>query len=102
MIWRKRFSVKVAMLLTWAARSSSPACALISVAVATLSLSLDNVAVLEEDGCKQGMSEAQAIAHAGWVFAVTSFGASEGDPESLHCKPACRKYWMSINERLIV
>ena len=80
MIWRKRFSVKVAMLLTWAARSSSPACALISVAVETLSLSLDNVAVLEEDGCKQGIKEAQAVALGRLGSHSPHKWAREGDP----------------------
>ena len=63
MNWRKRNPATVAMLLTWAATSSSPACALISAAVETLRLSLDKVAVLADDGCKQGIKEAQAVAH---------------------------------------
>ena len=51
------------MVLTWAATSSSPACALISAVVETLRLSQDKVAVLAGDACKQGMNEAQAVAH---------------------------------------
>ena len=62
-IWRKRNLATVAMLLTWAATSSSPARALISTVVEILRFSLEKVAVLEEEGCKQGMIEACAIAH---------------------------------------
>ena len=63
MNWRKGNATTIAMLLTWAATSSSPACALISAVVETLRLSQDKVAVLVGDACKQGMNEAQAVAH---------------------------------------
>ena len=63
MNWRKGNATTIAMLLTWAATSSSPACALISAVVETLRLSQDKVAVLAGDTCKQGMNEAQAVAH---------------------------------------
>ena len=82
MNWRKGNPANDAMLLTWAARSSSRACALISAAVETLRLSLEKVAVLAEDGCKQGRKEAQAVAHGRlgsysphkWAREVTSEG----------------------------
>ena len=63
---RKRNPATVAMLLTWAATSSSPACALISARVEFLRLSLDEVAVHQEHGCKQGSKEAHQSRTGGW------------------------------------
>jgi hypothetical protein len=62
-IWRKRIPASFAKKLTLAANGSSPAFVVISARVEFLCLSPDKVAVLEEDAYKQGMNEAQAVAH---------------------------------------